>query len=259
MSADWVGWVVAAIGWLLNIVTYKLGVKNQREQILGTHITDIVKTEYPALYSEINSRTERLDNYLENLEVGYGFPKLEEFYKTGLFGLMEKHHKDLFLSVERFKKEVAPKYEEFVKLNTSIRGKLWEDWAITLEKWIRERNPDIILIGRYLFPKEINALGRNISNELIRSVNTYNVFSELLNGRYDVAKKRIVKCLVEGIPKFIQKSESDLDEISDYLIELAKPEIQNILKCHVELKEQNDKMVKDGLLILLQKYISNPI
>ena len=95
--------------------------------------------------------------------------------------------------------------------------------------------------------------------DLIRSVNPYNVLPDLLNGRYDEAQEKIEKSLAERIPKSVGKSESDLEKISNYLIQLARPEIEKILEIYMELKEQNDKIVKDELLPLLQKYITNPI
>lgn len=56
-----------------------------------------------------------------------------------------------------------------------------------------------------------------------------------------------------------QSERVNYDEISQSLLEKAKPEIANIIEAYKELEELNDKEVKEKLLPLLQKYISNPI
>lgn len=48
-------------------------------------------------------------------------------------------------------------------------------------------------------------------------------------------------------------------EISQSLLEKTKPEIASLLEAYKELKKQNDTEVKERLLPLSQKYISNPI
>ena len=122
-----------------------------------------------------------------------------------------------------------------------------------LDLWILED------IKERTLGKEMEPLGRNISNDLIRSVNPHNVLPDLLNARYDEAREKIEESLAERIPKSVGKSESDFEKISNCLIQSAKPEIEKILEIYMELKQQNDKIVKDELLPLLQKYITNPI
>lgn len=245
MSIDYLRW----IGLFANIITafifYKLGVRNQKNQILREYVTERVKDEYPALYAEIKSKTVRLDNFLERVEITHGFTFLDELYQTGRIGLMKRYHKDLFFSVDRFKTEVAPKYEELVRLNTKWKTTLWKDWASHLE---------------YTFSglPDVEVLARNISHGLIRSPYThpFNVLPNLLNGRNNEAQDKIKRCLGE---KFVSMGEESLDTISNCLVEGAKAEVQKVMKFYMELKEQNDRVVRDELLPLLQKYITSPI
>ena len=71
----------------------------------------------------------------------------------------------------------------------------------------------------------------------------------------DISKKTEKRhFLIRGQTKAI-----DYDEVYQTFMKIAKPEIAKIVDKHKELKKQNDNEVKERLLPLLKKYISNPI
>jgi len=217
--------------------------RSQKIQILREYIIGIVKAEYPSLFADLNLRLERFDNFLEKpYELTYKFPKLKEIYEKGWIGFMKKHHNDLFLSIDYFQQNLLPKFEEIALLSGNLRNSTWKHWGAYLEGQL---------------PEDAKRAGKEIADDLIRTINPYNVFPDLLNGRYEEAKNKIKKCFVDRTSRYIIKP--DLYEISHSLIESAKFEVEKILKFYRDLKEQNDRVVKGELLSLLQKYINNPV
>jgi len=247
--------VTAVVGWVLG---YYLGLRSQKIQTLQKYVTDTVKEQYPSLFSEMQRNSEYLDNFLEKPVVGFQFSVLTDFLKKGLGSLMKRHHADLFQTVNHFAEEIQPKFEELNTLRVGIHNELYEIW-----QWYIHEN----LLGAY--PEHISA---SISGDLIRSVNPYNVLSELLTKKHDLMAQKVEKCYwertagireqemqkgyrIRGIPV----GDVDFRKVTESLVELAKPKIEGILKVYTFLKEQNDTEIKGKMIPLLHKYISSPV
>lgn len=258
MNGEWIFQVVLVLTSALvsALVGYLLGKRSQKLQIIREYVTDIVKNEYPALYEEMTMNSETLDNYLEKPNVNFNFFKLSQFYDRGLDEFMKRHHKDLFLMVDSFHKNILPKFYEL-----SVR-KLMDKLFDVSYNFLRKS-----------LPREVVNTAAMIAVDLAKTINPYYIVPDLLNERYEEARNKIEECILDRTSHiYREKAESqfayvikrqsetiNFDEISQSLIEKAKPEITNFLEAYKELKKQNDKEVKEKILPLLQKYISNPI
>ena len=259
MNGEWIYLEIARLilSLVLVYIAYFFGLRSQKIQGLREYITGIVKDEYPPLFSEMKRNSEFLDNFLENPDTAFVFPELDEIYNRGLEEFMKRHHKDLFLLTDSFQKKIRPKFKELDILVTKSMEKILDIWKVYLRKSL---------------PKEVVDTSGIIARDLIGTTNisTY-VLPDLLNERDEEIRNKIEKCflnrtshihlerakrtfVIEGEPQ-----EISFEEISQTLIEKAKPHIASLKKIFKELKMQNDKEVKAKLLPLLQKYISNPI
>lgn len=195
-----------------------------------------------------------LDNYLKNPFVVFNFPKLEEVWHKGFSSFMKEHHGDLFLLVASYRNNIRPKFRELPNLQVESRKKISVAWLKYLKK---------SLFG------EVASESVGITEYLLNVINPYNTFSDILNRREDQVRRKVEACFWEKTAHihsqerayFIRRESEEInfDELSQSLIETAKSETMDFLERYKELKKQNDEEVKGKLLILLQKYISNPV
>ena len=258
MNGEWIFQILLIlVSVLLSApVAYFFGVKQQKKQVLRKHIIDIAKDEYPLLFDEIRRNSEYLDTYLENPDYAFPFPRLKNFFDRGLDDFMKKHHKNLFLKIDFFQKEVLSKIKELDLLTMKTKEKIFDYWFKYLTSSL---------------PKEMAKESERIASDLIKNVGSHYVLTDLLNERDEEIRNKIEKCfwnrtshihrekakrpfVIEG-----ERQEISFEEISQTLMEKAKPHIASLKRMFKELKMQNDKEVKAELLPLLQKYISNPI
>ena len=242
MNGEWIFQVVLVVGSAIlgSALGYFLGIRSQKIQALQNYITEMVEENYPLLFDEIRRNSGLLDNYLENPFVSFQFPKLEEIWHKGYSGVMNTHHGDLFLLVASYRKNIRPRLKEFHNLQVATRKKIFEIWDL------------------HLLKSGLGLKSERIAEDLVTVINPFNVVSLLLRERYGEVRNKIEGCVVKrASPK--KRKEIDLDEISQSLIEKAKSEITNSLRIYRELKKQNDEDVKGKLLLMLQKYISNPV
>ena len=237
-------------------VGYLFGVKQQKKQVLREHVTDIAKDEYPLLFDEIRQNSEYLDTYLENPDYPFPFPRLKGFFDRGLDGFMRKHHKELFMKIDFFQKVILSKINELDSLTIKTKEKIFDYWFKYLTSSL---------------PKEMAKVSELITSDLIKNVGSYYVLPDLLNERYNEIRNKIERCIMDRTShiyrekakrRWVIEGQSEIinfDEFSQSLIEKAKPEIAILMQAYKELKEQDDKEVKEKLLPLLQEYISNPI
>jgi hypothetical protein len=238
------------------ILGYLLGVKQQKKQALREHITEVVRKEYPALFSEIKRNSKYLGTYLDKPDYHFPFPRLKDFFDRGLDGFMKKHHKDLFLTVDFFQKKMLPRFSKLSNILWKSRDRIFDFWSDHLKKSL---------------PTEIKDEAKNIVNDLVRTINPYYVLPDFLNERNQEVRNKIEACILDRTShiyrekakrQFVIKGQTtniNFDEVSNSLIEKAKPDVTNVIEAYKELKELTDKEVKEKLLPLLQKYISNPI
>lgn len=258
MNGEWIFQIALVLTSALvsALVGYLLGKRSQKLQIIREHVTNTVRAEYRVLFDEMRRNSVMLDGFLQKPNVGFEFPKLNKIYDEGLDELMKTHHKDLFLMVDSFRKNMLPKFNQL-----DIRK---------LMKRLYDISSNLL---RESLPKEVVETSEDIARSLFMTIGQYYVIPDFLNERYDDIRNKIEKCIkVETSHVLRLKSERQLafvikrqsvvinsEEISQSLIEKVKPETESIINIYKELKEQNDKEVKDKLLPLLQKYISKPI
>jgi len=258
MNGEWIFQIVLVLASSLVsvFVGYLFGVKQQKKQALREHITGIAKDEYQTLFSEIKRNSEYLDTYLENPDFAFPFSRLKDFFDRGLDYFMKKHHRDLFLKIDFFQKEVLSNINELDLLTIKTKEKIFDYWFKYLTSSL---------------PKEMAKESERIAKSLIKTICPHYVLPDLLNERYDEIRNKIEVCIMDKTSHIYrekversyvireQQKEINFHEISQSLIEKAKPEIASLIEAYKELKKQNDKEVKKKLLPLLQKYISNPI
>jgi hypothetical protein len=271
MNGTWIFQIVLVLvpAIVTAILGYLLGVKQQKKQALREYITGTVKDEYPLLFSEIKRNSEYLDKYLEDLDYHFPFPELYNFFNKGRGKFMEKHHNDLFLKIDFFQKEVLPKIKELDLLRTKTKEKIFDYWS----KYLTSSLPKEMADESERITSDLIKESERITQDLIKYRGSYYVLPDLLNERYAGVRDKIEVCIMdrtshmyrergESILAYALRKQSEnvnFDEISQSLLEKAKPEIANLLEAYKELKKQNDEEVKLKLLPLLQKYISNPI
>jgi hypothetical protein len=158
---------------------------------------------------------------------------------------MKTHHNDLFLQVDYLKQEVVPKLQELNELTGKTIQRIFDLWLGPLVETLL---------------KEVRNTIPNIVSALIKSINYYYVFVDLLNERTDLVRNKITSCIKSSTSKHYQMKakDFDLDKLVQSLMEKARPEIAKILEAYSELKKQSEE-VRLNLLPLLQKYINNPV
>ena len=246
MNWEWI--YSLASGVVTAIVSYWLGLKKSRRDILREYIIRTVREEYPNLYSEMKTNTERLDNLLTKTDVKIEFKNLNKFYRRGLFSFAEKHHHDLFSSLNHFRTNILPKFKELNELIAISREEISKSWADYLRKALRKH-----------FKIELGPdFGEAVSSDLMRPAKAYYVLPYLLNGEYDAVKVKIRDRISETLPPYLY-SEEDVNKISKDMIKISLPTIKKLLDFYNKLKEESDEIVKEELLPALQKYIKKPI
>jgi len=235
-------------------LSYYLGLRNQRIQTIREYIIDVVKDKYPALFNELRFNSETLDNYLEKPNVNFDFSGLREIYYRGRDEFVKSHHSDLFSMIDSVHKNILPQFDEL-----SVMELMEQLFGIS-SKLLRQS-----------LPKDVAHMSDKIALDLAKSINPYYIIPDLLNGRDEKIRMKIEGCILDRtahiyrekakIPYFIrgQTEVIDYDKISQSLIEKAKPEAKTLVGKFKRLKKQNDEEVREKLLPLLQKYISNPI
>jgi len=111
MNGEWIFQIALVLVSVLVSTSfgYLLGLRSQKMQALREHITEIVKDKYPELFFEIKRSSEYLDNILEEPDVAFIFPKLNEIFDRGFDEFIKRHHEDLFLAIDFFQKNIVPK------------------------------------------------------------------------------------------------------------------------------------------------------
>ena len=167
MNGEWIFQVLLVLTPAIAsaLVGYLLGKRSQRLQIIREYITDIVKTEYPALYEEMIMNSETLNNYLEKPNVNFSFSKLNRFYDRGLNEFMKRHHKDLFIMIDTFHRDILPRFYEL-----SVR-KLMEKLFDISSSFLRKT-----------LPREVVDTSEKIAVDLAKSINPYYIIPDLLKG-----------------------------------------------------------------------------
>jgi len=274
MNGEWIYIAIEIARWIFPLVTafigYRLGLRSQKIQALREYIIGTVKEEYPLLFSEIRRNSGYLDTYLENPDFDFAFSRLKNFFDRGLDDFMKKHHRDLFLKIDLFQKEILSKIKELDLLTIETKEKILDYWfkylTVSLPKEMADESERIA--------SDLVKESERIVSDLTKNVgSSYYVLPDLLNKRYAGIRDKIEACIMDRTSQMYRErkesmlayalrkqSESvNFDEISQSLIEKVKPEIANLVEAYKELKKQNDEEVKEKLLPLLQKYISNPI
>ncbi len=218
----------------------------------------MVKEQYPSLYSEMQRNSGYLENFLEKPIVTFQFPVLTEFLKKGLGSPMKKYHTDLFQTVNHFADRIQPKFEELNTLRVNVHGELYNIW----QPFMRDH-----LLGGY--PESVS---ERMGDDLIKTVNQYNVLSELLNKKHDLIAQKVEKSYWEKTARIreeemqkryrirgIPVGDVDFKKVTESLVELAKPKVENILKVHAFLRDQNETEIKLKMIPLFNKYIGNPV
>lgn len=258
MNGEWTFQIVLALvpALISAFIGYFLGTRSQRKQGLREYITETVKDKYPSLFSEIKRNSERVDNYLDSPFDSFSFPQLEQIYNKGRDEFMKKHHRDLFLLVDFLYNQIRPKLKKLQNLGLELRKKFFVVWSNQLRKSL---------------PSETKGTSESIAEHLLTTINPHNIWSLLLNERDEQIRNKIEACYTERTAhiyrekakrRWAVRGQSEIinfDEISQLLLEKAKPEIANLIEAYKELKKQHGKEVKEKLLPLLRKYISNPI
>jgi len=120
-------------------------------------------------------------------------------------------------------------------------------------------------------PKEVVGTSERIALDISKSINPYYIIPDLLNNRDEEVRNKIKGCIISNTSHIYQEKAKrpfviegqtkiiNYSEISQAILDKAKPEVAKILDKHKKLKKQNDIEVVGKLLPLLKKYISNPI
>lgn len=258
MNGDWFIQIILVLtSALVSVVAgYLLGIRRQKKQILREHITSMVQDEYPELFAEMKRNSDTLDNFLENPNETFQFPRLDDIYNRGMEEFVKRHHRDLFLLVDSHKNILLPKFHELNTLVRNLMDRMFDVWEAHL---------------RECLPREVAETSRGIAVDLIKSINPNYVFSDLLNERDKEIRNKLEKSFWDRTShiyrdkakrKFVIRGEQkviNFDEISESLIEKAKPGITDLKELYKELKKQSDIQVRGKFMPLLQEYISNPI
>jgi len=258
MNGEWIFQLalVLVTSLVTAIVGYILGLKSQKIQVLREYITETVADVYPTLFSEMKRNSELLDNFLEKPNVNFDFPDLDGIYSSGLAEFMKRHHRDLFLMVDSFRKKFLPKFYGLSTLFGEVREKIFNIWSEHLRKSL---------------PRKVVDTSESIANDLCKTINPNYVLPDLLSKRDGAVRNKIERCILNRTSHIYRKKaekpyvireqqkEINLHEILQSLIDKAKPEIANLIRVWKELKKQNDIEVKEKLLPLLEKIISYPI
>jgi len=256
MNVEWIfqGLLVVVSAFLGSFLGYFLAKRSQKTQALREYIMEIVKDDYPALFREMKFNSETLDNYLEEPNVSFNFSELRGIYDRGLDEFMKKHHKDLHLMVDSFHKDILPEFDEL-----SV-GELMKRLFDVSERLLKES-----------LPKEAVDKSDRIATDIAQTMGAYRIIPDLLNDRDVEVRRKIEGCILERISEIPQDrinaalgiekeiEEIDYEGISQKILEKAKSEAKYLVDKFKKLKREYDSEVKDKLLPLLQKYISNPV
>jgi hypothetical protein len=247
------------------LLGYYLGLRSQKTQTIREHVLDVSKDTYPELFFEIKRNSETLNSFLNNPNVSFHFPVLDDLYNRGLDEFVKTHHNNLFLMISSYKENIVPKLYELESLFGKLRDKLYDISTAHIRKslpiedgWVDK--------------------SREISHDLFKSINPDYIIPDLLSDRAEEARKKIEHCVIErtrGIigtksnvegmleslkpeSKTKYKIEIMKKQVVNSLFEEIKPESKTLVDTCKELKKQNDEEL-EKILPLLQRYISNPI
>ena len=202
---------------------------------------------------------------MEEPDVSFGFANLTMLYEQGTDSLMKKHHKDLYILVNSFKKIAVPRFAELEITTRAVKQKVYHSWSkflfSTLESLFKKKGVIGVIdltkkdsAGYEMFVATQQAICNSIAQDLIVSRSPDYVLPDMLKKDYDSVLKKIDARCLQSKANF---EKNVIEKISRTLLESATPEVEKLRSIYSVLHKENQTEGKN-ILELLQKYIAGP-
>lgn len=224
-------------------------------------ISNVEKTYIPLL-AELNDLLVVFNHFLEDpYNPNWKLEKMENIKKSGLFEFIKNHDRKLGDRLTFFYDKIRPRFGELDKIQQETKKHIQEMWTDHVSSMISDKE------------------ARKHSDVFVESLFTSGLYSMLLKGEFEkasviwdarahqvteqfglyvnyaqVEKDRIQVSPNAKIPTFAPSSE-ELDK----LWKMSQPVIQKLLDYYKQTKEMLDKEVIDGLIPMMQKYVTDPL
>ncbi|XES76292.1 MAG: hypothetical protein ACBZ72_08900 [Candidatus Bathyarchaeia archaeon] len=204
------------------------------------YIISNVKETYIPLLSEIHTKKETFENFLERPDMlRTDFVELERIRKSGLFEFMMAHDKRLYEKIALFSNQICPRFRELSKLNAETRRHIYEDWKTYITQFSIDAH-DAGVIANWILD---HGVYRDLLNE-----RKLNLSEKLFEAKFDMFENGLHPKGPFGYP-------NQCDE----LLRLSAPHIQKLRLYYIDTAKLIEIEVTNGLIPLMQKYIRHPI
>jgi len=237
--------------------------KLRKWQYRAEYIISNVEKTYIPLTAEINSNIDLFRKFYENpSDTGYlKYNKLDNIRKSGLFEFIKSHDKKLYEKLLLFNDEIFPRLKELDRLREETRLQLMREWTNHVENVVSDKNAknhaktfvdSLFSYNLYFFllnnnTKEITRLW---DEKLYSLASQYNLY--IPNVKF--GQDRLLTSQRQKFPKF-DVSESELEK----LLQLSQSKLQQVHDFCNQTTTILDKEVVNGLVPMMQKYITNPL
>jgi len=235
----------------------------RRWQYRAEYIISNVDKTYIPLTAEINHNTDLFRKFYENpSDTEYlKYTILDKIRRSGLFEFVKSHDRKLCEKLLLFNDEIYPRLKELDRLREEMRLQLMREWTNHVENVISDKNAkkhaktfvdSLFSYSLYFFllnnnTKEITRLW---DEKLYNLASQYNLY--IPNVKF--GQERLLTSQQQKFPKF-DVSENELEK----LIQLSQPRLQKVHDFYNQTTTILDKEVVNGLIPMMQKYITNPL
>lgn len=215
----------------------------RRWQYKTEYVIRNVEKTYIPLLAEIHDRLVTFDRFLEKpRNLSYSFEKLDNIKKSGLLEFIKSHDKKLYGKLKFFDSEIRPKLKQLTELLATTRAAIKEEWSNHIKDAVSHSDT---FVNRLLDRGLVVLLLHDKKEEISKIWNWSSSF------------------MVHNYPNITQIQAAHIQRVFpekiDELLNLSRPRIQKLLDFYNQLRTLVDDEVVNGLIPMMQKYITNPL
>lgn len=224
-------------------------------------ISNVEKTYIP-LVAEIRDNIDSFNKFFESpFNLIFNFEKMENIKRQGLFEFIRNHDRKLGDKLSFFYESIYPRFEKFVDLQQETRHQILEIWVGHIRSLIPDQEAKkktktfvdyLYNDGLYLMllKGELSKSSAIWDSRVFKIVEEFNLYTNYVQ----VKKDEVYVSRNAKIPTFTPPSE-ELKKLE----ELSQPNVKNLLDYYKQTKEMVDIEVINGLIPMMQKYITDPL
>jgi hypothetical protein len=223
-------------------------------------IRNVEKTYVPLL-AEIDDNLRVFNQYLENPDFpNWSFEKLEGIRKSGLFEFIKNHNGKLGHKVILLYENIYPRFGKLNELQQETKKQICEIWTEHISSLLSDAKAKTHsgTFVNYLFANGLYVM--LLKGEVAKGSDIWYKQASQMTKDYDLhtnlvqEKGRILVSHNAKISTFAPSS-NELETLE----KISKTKVQKLLNYYNQTKDLLDKEVVNGLIPMMQRYVTDPL